>query len=88
MLHIDTTAVSLQNFYPENLIITSIDQEGTTQSEVARQVKKPGAITCIGNIRSYVISVVKQYHLNVTKYVFVNSEMCSVKKTGQSSICL
>ena len=47
MLHIDTTAVSLQNFYPENLIITSIDQEGTTQSEVARQVKKPGAITCI-----------------------------------------
>lgn len=52
----------------KNFIIKSIS-EGTTQSEVARQVKKLGAITCIGNIRSYVISVVKQYHLNVTKYV-------------------
>lgn len=30
MLQIDTTAVSLQNFYPENLIITSIDQEETS----------------------------------------------------------
>ena len=52
----------------KDFIIRSIS-EGTTQSAVARQVKNLGATTGVGNIRSYVISVVNQYQLNVTKYI-------------------
>jgi len=52
----------------KDFIIRSIS-EGTTQSEVARQVKNLGATAGVGNIRSYVISVVNQYQLNVTKYI-------------------
>ena len=38
MLQIDTTAVSLQNFYPENLIITSIDQEANVLPVIQHRI--------------------------------------------------
>ena len=43
--------------------------EGMTQTDTAKQVKNLGASCSFGNIRVYVISVVKQYQLEVTKYI-------------------
>lgn len=53
---------------------------GMTQSDTVRQVNALGVVCGLGNIRSYVTSVVKQYGLEVTRYVSSNRENIATEK--------
>jgi hypothetical protein len=54
--------------------IIKCTSNGMTQTDTAKQIKKLGESCSLGNIRLYVISVAKQYQLNVTKYVSSSNE--------------
>lgn len=55
--------------------------DGMTQTDTAKQVKTLGVSCCLGNIRMYVASVIKQYGLDVTKYVSSGCKYTAVEKS-------
>lgn len=54
--------------------------DGMTQTDTAKQIKNLGASCSLGNIRLYITSVVKQYRLDVTKYVSSSCEYTATEK--------
>ena len=55
--------------------------DGKTQSETARLVMNLGCCnTDLGNVRQYVASVIKQYQINVSKYISSTGEKMKSKK--------
>lgn len=62
-----------------DLIMKSL-ANGATQSETARVIKKLGCDCGEGNIRQYIRSIVKQYQLEVKKYVSSSHDTTRLKQ--------